>query len=74
MTETSSASDEGVCRWCGRLHGYQCPEVKALEFHPDGSVKRVEFKTAADYQPITLAPYPTTFPVISSTWGGGHFY
>lgn len=25
-----------------------CPVVKALDFYPDGSVKRVEFKMPAD--------------------------
>lgn len=25
------------------IHGPKCPSVKALEYHPDGTVKRVEF-------------------------------
>jgi hypothetical protein len=31
------------CRWCGIVHIGVCPLVKALDFHPDGTVKRVEF-------------------------------
>jgi hypothetical protein len=31
------------CRWCGETH-LRCPEVSAIEYHPDGSVKRVEFR------------------------------
>jgi hypothetical protein len=34
------------CRWCGQIHTQLCPAVRAMEFHPDGSVKRVEFVTA----------------------------
>lgn len=50
MTDTSSAiQSDGKCNWCGNYHGVKCPEVKALEFHPDGTIKRVEFTTAADY-------------------------
>lgn len=26
-----------------------CPAVKAFEYYPDGTLKRVELKTAADY-------------------------
>jgi hypothetical protein len=31
------------CGYCGMVHGPRCPSVKAIEFHPNGSVKRVEF-------------------------------
>lgn len=46
------------CRWCGMIHGPICFAVKALEFFEDGiTVKRVEFKTAADDpQQISVAP------------------
>lgn len=37
-----------ACRWCGMAHGERCPTVKKMEFHPDGTVKSVEFITAAD--------------------------
>jgi hypothetical protein len=38
------------CRWCGLIHASpMCPTVKAIEYHPDGTVKRVEFKVAGDY-------------------------
>lgn len=44
------------CRWCGMTHGPQCPSVKAIDFFPDGTVKRVEFQTAAGAAPYALAP------------------
>jgi hypothetical protein len=52
-----------ACRWCGQYHGPKCPTVKAIEFHPDGSIKRVEFKTANDYPPsLGIAPpYPIDY-------------
>jgi hypothetical protein len=31
------------CRFCGGYHSGTCPRVKAIEYHQDGSVKRVEF-------------------------------
>lgn len=37
------------CGYCGFNHANVCPLIKAIEYHPDGMVKRVEFKTAADY-------------------------
>lgn len=46
------------CRWCGMFHDVRCPWVKAYEFHPDGTVKRVEF-----VQPVAGAvTVPAQFP------------
>lgn len=43
MSETASGASSN-CRYCGMLHpGPMCPYVRAIEYHPDGSVKRVEF-------------------------------
>lgn len=41
------------CQFCGAFHGLKCPAVKALEYHPNGSLKRVEFLAPNDYPPIT---------------------
>lgn len=38
-----------TCVWCTspEAHGYECPRLAAVEFHPDGvSLKRVEFVKA----------------------------
>ena len=67
------------CR-CGRKivvqrHNGLCPNIKAIEYFEDGQIKRVEFKTPADYLapllpspplPIWPAPWPHQWPV---TWG-----
>lgn len=43
------------CIYCGALpHQGVCPTMKAIEYHENGTVKRVEFKAAADYQ----LPFP----------------
>lgn len=39
----------GACPHCSGAynavyHGGPCPRVKAIEYHPNGAVKRVEFK------------------------------
>lgn len=52
MSDTSNAAQSDKCRYCGNYHGPLCPDVKAIEYHPNGTVKRVEFKTAADYPQV----------------------
>lgn len=32
-----------TCAWCGCIHNAKCPLVKAIEYHANGTVKRVEF-------------------------------
>lgn len=32
-----------ICQHCGVGHIGVCPWVKAIEYYPDGTVKRVEF-------------------------------
>lgn len=54
------------CRWCGMLHGERCPTVKAMEFHQDGTLKRVEFLTAVDYHPLSHVPPVYPLPAIAN--------
>ena len=73
---TTSAVETAKCRWCGMIHGSLCPQVKAIEFFADGTVKRVEFKTPADFAPLPLAAgranplAPSTPTWLQTTWGG----
>lgn len=55
------------CRYCGKEHGPRCPEVRAIEYHPDGTVKRVEFLTPADHHPMPL-PMPPYGPAGDAPW------
>ena len=48
-TAAGTIAPDGKCNWCGNYHGVRCPEVRAIEYHPDGSVKRVEYLTPADH-------------------------
>jgi hypothetical protein len=41
------------CQWCGNIHNQKCPMIKAIEYHQDGTTKRVEFYAPNDYGPIT---------------------
>ena len=52
------------CPHCGLIHGPRCPSVKAIEYFPDGTVKRVEYLTPADY----ASPLPPIFPDQPPTW------
>ena len=50
---STSAVEQPKCQWCGSMpHAGMCPNVKAIEFHEDGRVKRVEFMTGMDSPPI----------------------
>ena len=41
MTVTGIATP--TCAYCGVWHSGTCPKVKSIEYHPDGTVRRVEF-------------------------------
>lgn len=61
-----------LCPWCGITHGPRCPSIQAIEYHPDGSIKRVEFvkpEPIAGFDPEILRKGPaaaTASP--SATW------
>lgn len=56
---TSAKMDDAKCGYCKGWHLGPCPYVKAIEFHPDGSVRRVEFR---DYGTAMLADAPNPIP------------
>jgi hypothetical protein len=62
MTETANAAKSQDCQYCGMIHvsGGICPMVKAFEYYPDGTLKRVEFKSP-DQQWVP-SYYPPQFP------------
>lgn len=59
------------CPHCGYIHtpdGGLCPRVKAIEYYPDGSVKRVEFVE----QPMVghpASPFQVIGVPLGTTWG-----
>lgn len=55
--------DQYKCPYCGTSHpSAKCYLVKAIEYFPDGQVKRVEFMTARDLN--AGAPQPINMPTI----------
>jgi len=43
MFQTATGIVPGMCGHCGLIHGGPCPRVKAIEYHLNGTVKRVEY-------------------------------
>lgn len=42
--DSGGSTLRGACGYCGCLHDGTRPKVKAIEYYPNGTVKRVEFK------------------------------
>lgn len=56
----ASTGAPSKCMRCGQDHLIPaCPEVKAIEFHEDGALRRVEFLTPADMLRDGDAPVET---------------
>jgi len=54
------------CQWCGLIHETKCPSVKSFEYHPDGTIKRVEFFAPNDYGPKLGGWDQNVFPPVIS--------
>lgn len=54
MNETASqfAKHAVPCPHCGLVHTTTCSRIKAIEYHSDGTVKRVEFHSP---QPLNFS-------------------
>ena len=48
ISTTSAARD--TCGYWGFDYRGTCPRVKSIEYHPDGTLKRVEFHEGRDYE------------------------
>lgn len=44
VPNTTSAPQPQQCDHCGQWHQGQCPRIKAIEYHENGRIKRVEYK------------------------------
>ncbi len=46
------------CEWCGLEHGPLCPRVIAVEYFPNGGIRRVELRAeerpGPDYRPTPI--------------------
>jgi hypothetical protein len=43
-TTTTTAMTLPPCAYCNGYHSGTCPRIEAIEYHPNGTVKRIEFK------------------------------
>lgn len=60
MQDYSSAAGKRLgCPHCGMIHDTTCPRIKAIEYHQDGSTKRVEFHTQPAF-PLGPEPFRVT--------------
>lgn len=57
-------NEAGKCRYCGGFHMAKCPLVRAIEYFPDGTVKKVEFH-APEPIPIETSVTPGKY---ETTW------
>lgn len=64
---------QAPCHLCGSIirHLGVCPSVKAIEYYPDGTVRRMEFMCPSDYAIPVSVPDPSPAPPLWSLkqWG-----
>ena len=59
MSQTGVVLDD-YCRWCSQppnylvIHYGPCPCVKAIEYNPNGTIRRVEFQEEQQAAPIEV--------------------
>ena len=46
------------CQWCGCYHDAVCPRATAIEYYPNGMLKRVEF--GGRVERVAALPEPPT--------------
>lgn len=65
MSDTASINKPQNCPYCGMLHERTvCPLIKAIEYHTNGTTKRVEF-----HGPAPLINYPPPhYPAPGPQW------
>jgi hypothetical protein len=66
-----------ACGFCGQYHIGECPKVKAREYYPNGTLKRIEFHELVPTlfplpfpQPIWYTPYWKPINPLLPTYGG----
>lgn len=60
------------CPHCGNIHSGQCSRVKAIEYYPDGRVKRVEYHDIHVMRESVINPDPFSPPydITCHVWTG----
>ena len=55
-------STPAICPHCNYGHVGTCPRIKAIEYHPDGTVKRIEFHEPQPITGVSLGNHPDVNP------------
>ena len=56
------------CRYCGAIHGgVQCSRISAIEYFPDGTVKRIEFHNPNPPVQLTFPQLNPIGPIVYQT-------
>lgn len=57
MSETTTGETPGRCYYCGCWHQGVCGRVESIEYHPDGTVKKVTFHAEAPTVQLNGLPW-----------------
>lgn len=66
MDGITAAPIRSACSHCGMIHATTCPKIKAIEYYPDGTTKRIEFY---DLVPTVQGVFPINPNVATTTEG-----
>jgi hypothetical protein len=70
IVSSSTSAPEGGCMYCGSwpAHGPgACPMVRAVEYYPDGTIKRIERFSPRDLHEtftVPMDPYLPPYPYL----------
>jgi hypothetical protein len=63
LTATST-TNTNKCPHCGFIHDFTCPRIKAIDYHPDGTIKHIEFhEPGSKTGPVAQKP-PIPIPAL----------
>jgi hypothetical protein len=57
------------CPHCGMLHQTTCGRIKAIEYNPDGSTKRIEFHPPLPITTVSPPPLRVILDGPANTFG-----
>lgn len=58
MSANATSFPDGSCPYCGGWghNTFRCPRVAAVEYHPNGTLKRIELHPLSAVPPSTRSP------------------
>lgn len=53
-TSWTTPSSGAGCTWCGGYHyNSACPRLEEIEYHPDGTIKRLRLRPLGEVRPVS---------------------